>query len=389
MTELLSALTDTARNAPESGIVATVNYGRTRAGLIPLWVGEGDLPTPAFICEAATASLAAGETFYTWQRGIPDLRAAIARYMQRTYGGSFGPERFFVTASGMQAIQIAMAMITSAGDDVLVPTPVWPNFAAAAGIRGARPVAVPMSFGNDGWVLDLERLEAAIGPRTKAMFINSPSNPCGWTATREELAAILAIARKHGIWIVADEIYGKFYFDGPVAPSFREVMTDGDKVMFVNTMSKNWAMTGWRVGWIECDPSLGAVVENMIQYSTSGVAQFIQRAAATALDHGDDFIAMQVGRARRGRDLVCDALAATGKVRFARPAGAFYLFFSVDGRPDTRQLSFDLVDRANIGLAPGTAFGAGGEAFLRMCFARGEDSLTVATERLVAAINAI
>jgi aspartate/methionine/tyrosine aminotransferase len=386
-TALIDALRREASGAPESGIVEVANYGRERAGLIPLWVGESDLPTPAFICEAATRALAAGETFYTWQRGIPPLREALARYHTTLYGRVFAPEEFYVTGSGMQAIQIVIAMVAGADDEIVIPTPTWPNAAAATGIVGARPVEVPMSFGNDGWALDFERLAAAITPRTRALFLVSPSNPTGWTATREDLAALLALARRHGIWIVADETYSRLWYgEGPRAPSFFDVSEPQDKVLFVNTFSKNWAMTGWRVGWIVANPALGQVIENMIQYATSGVAQFMQRAAVAALERGEGFVAHMTERARRGRDICVDALAATGRCRFVAPEGAFYLFFSVDGEPDTRRLCMRLIDEANVGLAPGTAFGAGGERFVRLCFARDPAQLGTAIERIAAAL---
>jgi aspartate/methionine/tyrosine aminotransferase len=384
---LIDALRREASAAPESGIVEVANYGRGREGLIPLYVGEGDLPTPAFICEAATRALAAGETFYTWQRGIPPLREALARYHTTLYGRTFAPEEFYVTGSGMQAIQIVIAMLAGAGDEVVIPTPTWPNAAAATGIMGARPVEVPMSFGNDGWSLDFDRLAAAITPRTRVLFLVSPSNPTGWTASREDLAALLALARRHGLWIVADETYARFWYGaGPRAPSFYDVMEPEDSILFVNTFSKNWAMTGWRVGWIAANPALGQVIENMIQYSTSGVAQFMQRAAVAALERGESFVTHMIERARRGRDICCDALSATGRCRFVPPQGAFYLFFSVDGEPDTRRLALRLIDEANVGLAPGTAFGAGGERFLRLCFARNPEQLEAAVGRVAAVL---
>jgi len=385
---LLSSLRREAREAPASGIVDVVNHGRTRPGLIPLWVGEGDMPTPAFIAEAATRSLAAGETFYTWQRGIPELREALARYISRLYGKPYAAERFYVTGSGMQALQIAVRMLVGSGDEVVLPTPAWPNFEAAIGIAGAKAVPVPMQLSNAGWTLDLDRLAGAITPATRVICINSPANPTGWTATREELAAILALARRHGLWIIADEIYGRFVYDGAErAPSFRDVMEDDDRIVFVQTFSKNWAMTGWRVGWLEAPPALGDVIENLIQYATSGVAVFIQRACVAALYHGEGFVAHQIARAKAGRDIVCRGLAATGRVRFAEPAGAFYLFFSVDGEDDTRRLAIRLVDEANVGLAPGSAFGAGGERFLRLCFARKAEDLEEAVARLARALR--
>jgi aspartate/methionine/tyrosine aminotransferase len=316
------------------------------------------------------------------------LREALARYHTMLYGRTFAPEEFYVTGSGMQAIQIVLAMIAGAGDEVVIPTPTWPNAAAATGIIGARAVEVPMSFGNGGWSLDLDRLAAAITEKTRALFVVSPNNPTGWTATTADLSALLALARRHGLWIVADETYARFWYgEGSRAPSFFDVMEADDRILFVNTFSKNWAMTGWRVGWIVAHPSLGQVIENMIQYATSGVAQFMQRAAVAALGRGESFVTHMVERARRGRDIVCQGLSATGRVRFAEPQGAFYLFFSVEGEPDARRLALRLVDEANVGLAPGTAFGAGGERFMRLCFARSAEQLSTAMDRLGRAIS--
>ncbi|MEM6902653.1 MAG: pyridoxal phosphate-dependent aminotransferase [Pseudomonadota bacterium] len=388
-TSLLESLRAEARNAPPSGIVEMVNHGIGRDGLIPLWAGEGDLPTPEFIRQGAVDSLAAGETFYTYQRGIPPLREAISRYMQRLYGDEFpfSPERFFVTGSGMQAVQIAITSVAGAGSSMVIPTPTWPNFAAAIGLSGGEPILVPKDFVEDQWRLDLDRLFDAIRPDTRAIFLNSPGNPTGWTASEAELQAILDEARRRDIWIVADEIYGRYYYGeahgGFRAPSFHDVAGPDDKVIYVNTMSKNWAMTGWRVGWIEAPPALGDTIENLIQYSTSGVATFMQRASIIALDQGDQFITEQVARAAKGRHIVADAVSGLNRVRFTPPDGAFYAFFSVDGIEDVRQLGFDLIDQAGIGLAPGTAFGPGGEAFMRLCFARGEESLNQAMDRLV------
>lgn len=377
------ALAAPARYAPESGIVEIMNYGRRRGDVMPLWAGEGDLPTPAFITDAAAAALAAGETFYTWQRGIPELRAALARYHGRLYGRAFSDDEFYVTGSGMQAIQIALAMTAAAGDEVVIPTPAWPNAAAAAGVLGARAVEVPMTFGNAGWVLDHERLAAAVTARTRALFIVSPSNPTGWTASRDDLRALLSLARRHGLWIIADETYARFWYgEGARAPSFLDVMDADDRILFVNTFSKNWAMTGWRMGWIMAHPALGQVIENLIQYATSGVAQFMQRAGVAALEQGEAFVARQIARARAGRDIVAAALTATGRCRFALPAGAFYLLFSVEGEHDMRALARRIVDEAGVGLAPGSAFGRGGETFLRLCFARDPEQLRAAARGL-------
>jgi aspartate/methionine/tyrosine aminotransferase len=159
-------------------------------------------------------------------------------------------------------------------------------------------------------------------------------------------------------------------------------MEEDDRILFVNTFPKNWAMTGWRVGWISAPPALGDVIENLIQYSTSGVAAFMQRGAVAALHDGEDFIRLQVDRARESRDALCGAFATSNRIAFAPPAGAFYLFFAIDGEADTRKLGLRLVDEANIGLAPGTAFGPGGERFMRICFARQPDNIREAARRL-------
>ena len=353
-----------------------------RPGLIPLWAGEGDLPTPDFINAAAMRGLAAGETFYTWQGGIPDLRQSLADYHQRHFGRKFSPDEFLVTIGGMQAIVLSLLATVGAGDEAIYLTPSWPNFAAAAAVGGGKPVAVPLRQGDNGWVCDVDAIEAAITPRTKAIFVNTPANPTGWTADHETLQAILDLCRRHGIWIIADEIYALFHFGGSRAPSFMDIMEPEDRILFVNTFSKNWAMTGWRVGWLRTHPSLGRTFENLIQYSTSGVAQFLQRGAIAALEEGDEFLASQVERAQAARDLACRILGDTGRVKFSVPPGAFYLFFSVDGLADSRKAAFDIVDKANVGLAPGIAFGEAGEGSLRLCFHRRLDQVEEAANRL-------
>ncbi|HUN12618.1 MAG TPA: pyridoxal phosphate-dependent aminotransferase [Rhabdaerophilum sp.] len=375
--------------APSSGIVEVFDYGRNKPGLLPLWVGEGDLPTPAFITDAAKKSLAEGETFYTYQTGIPSLREAIAAYLTELYAKPVAAERIFVTSGGMHALQIAITLAAGPGDEVIIPSPAWPNFVGAVAVSGATMREVPMRFGNAGWQIDIEAIAAAVTPRTRLIVINSPANPTGWTASVEELSAILELARKHGLWIIADEIYGQFYYEDARAPSFRDLMSAEDRIFFVQTMSKNWAMTGWRVGWLEAPQVLGQTIVNLIQYSSSGTAVFAQRAAEAAIRGGEAFIREQVDRAARNRNLLVEAFSRVPRFRFAPPQGAFYLFFGVDGITDTRKLAFHLIDEANVGLAPGTAFGAGGQGYLRLCYLRRTEDIAEAAERLVRAVNAL
>jgi aspartate/methionine/tyrosine aminotransferase len=379
---IMNSLSPRAVSAPESGIVEVVNYARGRDGLLPLWVGEGDLPTPDFISKAAMDALAAGETFYTWQRGIPELRQALSDYYARHFGITLPMEHFYVTGSGMQAIQIAVQALTSPGDELIYLTPAWPNIAAALEIAGARSIAAELQFEGGKWAVDLNRIEAAITPKTRALFINTPSNPTGWTATKKDLADVLELARKHDLWIMADEIYARYFYAGGRAPSFLDVMAPGDKIMFVNSFSKNWSMTGWRVGWIVAPPEAGQVLENLIQYSTSGVAQFMQKGAVAALNQGDEFVAANIRKAALSRDILCDALVATNRVETLKPDGALYAFLKIDGVTDSRRAALDIVDKTGVGLAPGTAFGPGGELFLRACFLRDPEQVKDAAGRL-------
>jgi aspartate/methionine/tyrosine aminotransferase len=382
MTDLLAQLAAPARSLPESGIVKLFNYGRLREGLIGLWAGEGDMPTPPLIHEAATRALNAGQTFYTYQRGIPALREALAGYFTRLYERPMAPEEFFVTNGGMHAIQIAAHLIVGPGDEVIIPEPGWPNFAGAVITRGGVPVTVPMHFGKDGWALDLGRLFDACTDRTRAIFINSPSNPTGWTASLDELRAILDFARKRGLWIIADEIYGRFHYAGGVAPSFQTLREPDDRVVFVQTFSKNWAMTGWRMGWLQAPPELGQTIENLIQFTTSGVPTFCQPAGVVALTEGESVAQEVIARAAEGRRIVCSALEPFDNVRFAWPAGAFYLLFGIEGITDSMAAAMRIVDDTAVGLAPGIAFGPAGEGYFRLCYLRSPDALREAMGRL-------
>jgi aspartate aminotransferase len=378
-----------AAAAPRSGIGEIVTYARGRENLMPLWIGEGDLPTPDFITRAAGQALAAGETFYTWTQGIPELRQAIVRYYDRHYGNNLSVDNIYVTGSGMQSIVLAVQTVASAGDEIIYLSPAWPNVVHAITVAEARPKSVVLDFVDGQWTIDIDRLASAITPKTRALFINSPSNPTGWTATREDLRAILDLARRHGLWIVADEIYGLYYFDGARAPSFMDVMEPEDRIIFANSFSKNWCMTGWRVGWMVAPAEIGQTLTNLIQYSTSGVAQFMQKGAIAALDHGDEFVRTNIERARTSRDIFCEALVATNRVETRKPPGALYAFLKIDGIADAREEAFRIVDATGVGMAPGTAFGRGGEAFMRACYLRDPKQIEDAAERLSRYIRAL
>lgn len=382
--QLLSAITPQARDEPESGIVKASMYGFTVPGVIPLWSGEGTLPTPEAFSRPASEALFNGETFYTWQSGIPELRAALARYHARSFGRGFSAENFFVTSGGMQAIQTIVQMIAGEGDEILIPTPAWPNYAGTLRILGSRPVEVPMDFRNGRWTLDLDRLFDSVTPRTRAIALNSPSNPVGWTATREELIAIRDVCRKRGLWILGDEVYSRFYYgkDGEThAPSFLDICDDEEQMLLANTFSKNWAMTGWRVGWLQAPRALGPAIERIIQVNSSGTPAFLQRGCVAALDQGDAFLAEQVHNAQARRDQAVSFLSQLPGIRFEVPKGAFYLFFAIEGMTDSAATVHRIIDEAKVGFAPGSAFGPGGEGFLRMCYLKDRATLAEALNR--------
>jgi len=372
----------------ESQIVEIVNAGREMDRLIPLWVGEGTQPTPGFIQEAAIAALREGHTFYTYQRGIPALRRAVADYLSGITERAVRDEEVYITGSGMQAIVIACQTILEPGDDMLVLTPVWPNINEAIRLAGGTAREVSMAFDGERWSVDLDRLFEAVTPRTRGLFINTPGNPTGVVIERESQQEILDFARARGLWIVADEVYSRFVFDGRrAAPSFLDIAEPDDRVIQVNSFSKNWAMTGWRMGWLVGPPALGQVFENLIQYATSGVPRFLQQGAVTALTEGEGFVAETVAHSARGRALCVETLGRLNRVVYGVPDGAFYFYFAVDGEPDSRDLAFRLLKETAVGLAPGSAFGKGGERFLRLCFAADHDKLEQACDRLATAIG--
>ncbi len=384
----MESLRPMAANLPESGIMTLVNYGIEKPGLIGFWAGEGDVPTPDFIRQAASNSLNAGHTYYTYQRGIPPLRQAVADYLQRHFDVGIDAERVIITGSGMQALMQTTQAIAGPGDEVVVVAPVWPNIFAAIQMQDAVPKPVNLTWEAGAWRLDLDQLFDACGPRTRALFINTPGNPTGWIMEPEDMVRVRDFARARGLWIIADEVYSQFVYDRLRVTSFLEVMTPEDRLIVTNTFSKNWSMTGWRVGWVVMPQSqaMTKVFENLVQYNTSGVPEFLQNGCIAALNDGDDYVRQLVAQCRQGRDMVCERLGELPQVRLSPPQGAFYLFFQVDGEADSVAFAKRMVDEANVGLAPGSAFGPGGEGYVRLCYAASHETLRQGVDRLVAAL---
>lgn len=368
---------------PQSKIAEVSAVGIGDPAIVPLWFGEGDLPTPAFICDAAVASLRRGETFYTHKRGIPELRQTIAEYLSRLHAKPVGAGRVAVTSAGMSAIMLAAQTLVEPGDNVVIVTPVWPNINAAVEALGGsvREVALTAQH-NGGWRLDLDRLIARCDGSTRAIFVNSPSNPTGWVMQGADIAALLDFARRRGIWLMCDEVYERYVYDRPVAPSVLDVAEPEDRVIVINSFSKSWAMTGWRLGWMVASEAIHPVLDKLIEFNTSGAPTFLQPAAIAAIREGEAFVKEMVERSRAGRDIIIDGLQRFSRVRVARPQGAFYAFFAVEGMTDSLGFAKEIVRRCKVGLAPGAAFGAAGEGHLRLCFASSPERLHEALERL-------
>ena len=373
----------------ESKIVEVWQLGFGRKNLIPLWVGESDLVTPPFIRQAAARALEEGRTFYSHKRGEPPLREALTAYTNRLYGTPARPrpvelDRIFVTSAGMNGIMMVMECLIDPGDEIVAVTPVWPNIFAAARIMGASTKPVALTLDQRGWRLDLDKLSAACGPRTRALFVNSPGNPTGWMMTEAEQRAVLEFCRKRGIWLIADEVYARFVYDGrAAAPSFLAFAEPGDDLVVVNSFSKPWAMTGWRLGWLTVPEHLGDALNKVVEFNTSGTAPFLQYGALAAIEQGEGFVNEMVERCRVGRELVFQALQSSPRVTLARPEAAFYAFFKVAGVKDTVQFCKDLLLKTDVGLAPGDAFGPGGEGCVRLCFANAPERLSQAMERIM------
>lgn len=383
----LARLRSVVVDAPPQLIGAVAQLGMGDPDAIALWYGEGDMPTPHFICDAAHRAMIAGETFYSHKRGLPELQEALAAYMSGLYQKPVAADRVTVTSSGMHGILTAMQAILEAGDNAALVGPVWPNAEATVKIAGAEARMVGLGNENGVWRLDLEKLFAACDERTRIIFVNSPGNPTGWMLESDEQKAILDFARSRGIWVMADEVYARLVYDRPVAPSFLDHAEPDDPLIIVNSFSKSWAMTGWRVGWLTHPPWIGPALAELIEYSVSSVPPFLQRAAVVAVTEGEDLVAEVRERCRAGRDIVTPALMAHPRVTMAPPVAAFYAFFKVDGMPDSLDWAKRLYLETKVGVAPGSAFGPEGEGWIRLCFASSPERLTTAMERLTAFLD--
>ena len=370
------------RSLAASQIRELFNAGMGRADILAFWVGEPDEPTPEFIRKAGIDSIAAGETFYTHNLGIPEIREALGVYLKGLHKG-FQSQEVVVTSAGVNALMLATQLLVDPGERVVEVVPLWPNLQQIPRILGAQVDTVALKFSPEGWNLDLNELIQKLKPGTRALYLNSPNNPTGWTVSRGEQQAILEHCRRHGIWIFADDAYERLYYEGNhVAPSFLDLADAQDRVISANTFSKTWLMPGWRLGWLVVPTGLTADLGKLIEFNTSCAPVFVQRAGIAALNQGEPVIARSLQRFRKARDFLVKELNAIDGLSTALPSGTMYAFFKVAGVADSLEFCKRLVRDAGLGLAPGSAFGPEGEGFVRWCFAASEDRLAEGVRRL-------
>jgi len=369
---------------PGSRIREVANSAMGQPDVLAFWFGEPDLVTPAFIRDAAKAALDAGDTFYQHNLGIAPLREALAAYLSRLHG-RVDVDRLAITSSGVNALMLAAQLLLSPGDRVVAVVPLWPNVTEIPRILGARVERVPLSIdaASGRWRLDLDRLLASITADTRAVIVNSPSNPTGWVMPREQMAALLAHCRRTGTWIVSDEAYERLVFDGSYqAPSMLDLAHADDRVVVANTFSKAWQMTGWRLGWLVVPPTLLDDLAKLLEFNTSCAPGFVQRAGLAAVRDGEPAVRSFVDELQRRRDVLLPALHSIPGVQVGEPEGAMYAFFRVPGHDDSLALAKTLVRECRLGLAPGVAFGPEGEGWLRWCFAKPPALLAEGADRL-------
>lgn len=366
-----------------SRIRELANVAFTMEGVYKLQFGESNMPTPQYIKDAATQAINDGWTFYSENAGLPTLRESIARKYADLHNVTLDPMReLVVTASGVQALNLTIRCTLDPGDEALILSPNWPNGTEIVRMFGATPREIPFIVRDNRFAIDFAALEATLTPKTRLLLYTSPSNPLGWVATVEEQQQLLDFARRHGLWLLADEVYERIYYQGTAAPSILRLCTRDDAVIVAQSFSKSYCMTGWRLGWAVGRADLIAKAGPLNEFIVSHAATFIQRAALAALEQGEDEIAARAELFHERMSFCYNALAATKGVIVPKPEGAFYLFPRVDGVTDSFAYCLSLLKETKVAVAPGVAFGAGGEGALRVCTASDLSVLEPAMERL-------
>jgi aspartate aminotransferase len=375
---------------PPSSIASSMPVSRIReimelawkdAEAIHLEVGEPDFPTPEHVVEAAHEAALAGHTRYAPNAGIPELREALADKVTRQNGYEAHPDQVVVTQGGIQALYLVLRALLEPGDEVLLPDPAWPNFRMIAHLLGARVLSYPLVAEGD-FLPRLEDLERLVTPRTRAILVNSPSNPLGTVVPGELVEALLAFARRQGLWYISDEVYDEVVFDD-VFVSAGSVADPSDRLVSVYSFSKVYAMTGWRVGYLVAPPDLAKLLTGMQEPIISCVNTPAQMAALAAVT-GPQNLVREMSEAYRARRDELLGILDRGGLPSSRPSGAFYVWTDVSeaGVPSMDFARF-LIEREHVAVAPGSAFGGLGEGYMRLSLASSREDLVEGASRLV------
>jgi len=356
-------------------------------GVLRLYFGESNLPTPDYIKDAAERAIREGHTFYTENAGLPSLRRAIAESYRKLHQVEIDPAgEIVVTASGVQALNVAIRSTLDPGDEALVLTPAWPNGASIVALSNGVVRQIPHPLCGNRYTIDFDALASAVNQRTRLLVYTSPSNPLGWVATEADQQRLLDFARRHDLWLLADEVYDRLNYLGArlgePAPSILRLASRDDAVIVVQSFSKAYRMTGWRLGYLIARRDLAEKAAQMNEFIVSHAASFTQKAGETALADGEEELARMLEGLRANRDLCLDALRGMPGVTVPEPDGAFYLFPRIAGVADSFAFCRRLLEETRVGLAPGVAFGAGGEGSVRICYAAERSILEPAMERL-------
>jgi aspartate aminotransferase len=376
-----AALSTGLLHASPSGIREIYNVAATMPDAIRLEAGQPDFRTPDHIVEAGRRALAEGWHGYTPTAGLASLRERLAAKLGRVNGIHVEPGQVVSSVGGVGVLSAAMAALVDPGDEVLLPDPGWPNVRLMVAMLHGRmvPYACPPEL---AFRPDLDRLEALITPRTKVLVVNSPNNPTGSVYPAGLLRRLGEIAERHGLWVISDECYDQIVLDGSgVAPGMR-AQADPDRVVSCFTMSKSYAMTGWRLGYATASAPVLESMVKMIEATASGAATVSQKAAEAALDGPQECVAEMVAAYRRRRDLVVELLSEAGRL-IAVPDGAFYILVDISSTGlDALELARRLLRERGVAVAPGTAFGTVASGAVRVSLASSDQDLREGIGRL-------
>jgi aspartate/methionine/tyrosine aminotransferase len=349
--------------------------------IVHLEIGEPDFDTPAHIKEAAKRALDAGATHYGPSAGLPELREAIARHVSATRGVPVAPEQVVVTPGAKPIMFFTIMALVGRGDEVIYPNPGFPIYESVINFVGGTPVPIPLRESSE-FGFDLELFETSVSSRTKLIIINSPQNPTGGVLDRAQIERIAAIARRHQVPVLTDEIYRQFLYEGEFV-SILQVPDLHRQTILLDGFSKSYAMTGWRLGYGVFPPELVEHITRLMVNSASCTASFVQLAGIAALEGEQAAVGRVVAEFRRRRDILVDGLNKLPGVQCLRPRGAFYVFPNITG---TGRSSTEVADRllseAGVAALSGAAFGAHGEGYLRFSYANSEANLRTALERM-------